>query len=119
MSPNDKAAGVGQPQAAQSKISDTNHTRKRVPLKWQRVLGAFVSGRSLNRFEAERDLHDHCLHTTVSVLQGKGVRIDRKDEVVPGFQQIPTHVCRYWLAPESHDAAIALLHNTNAGGCHA
>lgn len=86
-----------------------NITRQGRPLKWRRVLSALVSGRSFNRFEAERELHDHCLHTTVSVLQGKGLTILRRGEVVAGFQGAPTHVCRYWLAPESRERAAELL----------
>ena len=98
-------AGTGDPCAG--KTSQIDHIRR--PLKWKRVLTAFYAGRSLNRFQAERELHDHCLHTTASVLQGKGLTILRRDEVVPGFQNIPTHVCRYWLAPESRQRAADLL----------
>lgn len=78
------------------------------PLKWQRVLTAFLEGRSLNRFEAER-LSDHCLHSTVSTLERKGVRIARRTERVPGFMAIPTEVCRYWLEPEARQRARELL----------
>jgi len=67
------------------------------PRKWQRVLNAFVDGKSFNRFESERLLSDHCLHTTVSTLQGFGVTIFREFETVKGWQGIPTRVCRYWL----------------------
>ena len=88
--------------------SRRNHTTKR-PLKWRRVLTALHAGRSFNRFEAERALADHCLHTTVSVLQGKGLTILRHDETVSGYQGIPTHVTRYWLAPNSRDRAAELL----------
>jgi len=89
-------------------------TRRARPLKWRRVLSAWVSGRSFNRFEAERELHDHCLHTTASVLQGKGVTILRRVEAVPGYAGIPTHVSRYWLAPESRERAVELLGNQSA-----
>jgi hypothetical protein len=71
--------------------------KPKVPLKWERVLRAFLSGRSFNRFQAARDLHDHCLHSTVSAIEGKGVRIARKWEKVSGYQDIPTDVTRYWL----------------------
>jgi hypothetical protein len=84
-------------------------TRSRQPFKWQRVLEAFVSGHSYNRFEAERALHDHCLHSTVSTLQAMGVIIHRRMETVPGFQGIPTEVMRYWLAPASRQKALELL----------
>lgn len=69
----------------------------RVPAKWRRVLGAFLTGRSFNRFDAERQLSDHCLHSTVSTIEGKGVRISRRTEKVPGYLGIATDVCRYWL----------------------
>lgn len=85
-----------------------NYTTK-PPKKWQRVLAAFLTGRSFNRFEAERQLHDHALHSTVSTLQSMGVVIDRKMECVPGFQGLPTHVCRYRLSPASIEAARTLL----------
>lgn len=80
------------------------------PRKWQRVLRAFLSGRTFNRFEAERELHDHCLHTTVAALEGRGIRIDRDDETVPGFAGISTHCKRYRLTnPESRQRAAELL----------
>lgn len=92
---------------------NNSHSQSSKPLlKWKRVLAAFVNGRSFNRFEAERELRDHCLHSTVSTIQSKGVRIERRDEVVPGYQDIPTHVCRYWLAPEHRWNAQEIL----AGG---
>lgn len=63
-----------------------------------RVLAALLSGQSYNRFQAERVLHDHCLHSTISTLQKKlGVEIARKMEVVPGYRGNPTRCCRYWL----------------------
>lgn len=87
----------------------TQQNDSKPSLKWKRVLQAFYYGRSLNRFESTRELRDWCLHSTVSVLQGKGVVILRRDELVPGYQGIPTHVCRYWLAPESRQRASELL----------
>jgi hypothetical protein len=77
--------------------------------KWRRVLLALAQGRSLNRFEAERSLSDHCLHSTVSEIQGRGIRVDRVMETVPGYCGMPTRVARYWLAPEQRTAALALL----------
>ena len=81
----------------------------RPPLKWKRVLRAFYEGEMLNRFEAERSLHDHCLHSTVSTIQAKGVTILRKFERVPGYMGIPTECCRYQIAPESRQRARELL----------
>lgn len=66
--------------------------------KINRVFLALASGRSYNRFEAARELHDTCLHSTVSDIQQRfDVQIDRSFEVVPGYQGAPTHVCRYRL----------------------
>ena len=78
-------------------VARGSQRRDKTPHKWQRVLSALLTGRSFNRFEAERELADHCLHSTVSTLESKGVRISRKTESVPGFQGIPTEVTRYWL----------------------
>ena len=86
----------------------------RPPLKWRRVLRAFYDGKTLNRFEAERLLHDHCLHSTVSTIQAKGVTILRKTERVPGYMGISTECCRYWLAPHSRQRARELLEGRRA-----
>jgi len=83
-----------------------NNTRQ---TKWRRVLAALVAGRSYNRFQAERELNDHCLHSTVSELQRMGITIHRRFETVPGFMGCPTEVCRYWLASESVERARKLL----------
>lgn len=83
-------------------------TRKQTKLR--RVLAAFVAGRSLNRWEAARDLRDWCLQSTVSELEGRGVRIDRAPETVPGAYGA-VHCKRYRLntAPEKVARAHALL----------
>ncbi len=86
---------------------------ERPPKKWQRVLRGMLNGRTYNRFEAERELHDHCLHSTVSALQSMGVTIHRRAETVPGFAGCMTVVTRYWLAPESHQMALELLVRAN------
>lgn len=78
------------------------------PRKWQRVLQAFVDGRTFNRFDAYRELRDSCLNTTVSQIERRGIRILRREEVVPGhFGSV--HCCRYWLAPEALQRARELL----------
>lgn len=79
------------------------------PKKWQRVLAAFLTNRTFNRFEAERLLHDHALHSTVSALQARGIIIDRKFECIPGYRGLATWVCRYRLNPASVEMAKALL----------
>ena len=89
----------GQPDAA--------HSTPR-PKKWQRILRAFLDGRTLNRFDAER-LGDHVLHSTVAKLQGKGLIVHRRDEAVPGYMGCVTHVCRYWLSPQSRARGAELL----------
>ncbi len=80
----------------------------KVPSKKKRVLMALTQ-RSFNRFEAERELHDHCLHTTVSTLQNQhGIEVNRKLETVPGYLGTDTRCCRYWIAPEHVDNALKL-----------
>jgi hypothetical protein len=75
--------------------------------KWRRVLGVLLTGRRLNRFEAER-IGDHTLNTTVSQLEARGVRVDRIDEVVEG-RFGPVEVKRYWLRKTPHNLAAAEL----------
>ena len=84
------------------------HCNKPWP-KWKRVLHALLDGRSLTRFEAERTVRDHCLNSTISELEGKGVRIDRREETVPGFAGMPTRCKRYWLSEEGRHRAAELL----------
>lgn len=76
--------------------------------KKRHVLAALLN-QSLNRFDAERIAHDHCLHSTISGLERHGLRIDRKDEIVPGYLGRPTRVMRYWIPPDQHEAAARLL----------
>lgn len=105
------------PEAAQIiTVSKGNHTS--IPKKWERVLGALAAGKSYNRFEAERYLNDHCLHTTVSTLQSMGLLVHREFEEVPGYMNIPTRVCRYWLdrSAENLRKAMALLPASVHGG---
>lgn len=79
-----------------------------LPTKKQRVLAALLR-RSYNRFEAERELHDHCLHSTASSIQRDGVAVARRWETVPGFMGSKTRVCRYWIAEVDREAAERLL----------
>ena len=82
--------------------------KPKTPSKKKRVLLALCE-RSFNRFEAERQLHDHCLHTTVSTLQNNhDIEVSRKFETVPGYMGIKTKVCRYWIAPDQSDKAMKL-----------
>lgn len=105
----DKTKATGCNQMALETTSEINNSI--TCKKWQRVLSAMFTGKSFNRFESERQLNDHCLHTTVSALQGRGINILREFETVPGYQGIPTRVCRYWLEqsePNLRRAAILL-----------
>ena len=71
--------------------------------KSSRVFKAFMSGRSLNLFEAQRLLHDRCLHSTVAQLQRlRQITIERKRETVAGYMGHPTSVCRYWISQEEN-----------------
>jgi hypothetical protein len=78
------------------------------------ILGLLVSGRSLNRFEAEHH-HDHCLNTTISTLQnGHGIQLDRERESVPCLGGMATvSVNRYWLntRPDNVKRASDLLNH--------
>ena len=76
--------------------SDTPNDSKR-PSKLATILRLFIQGHNLNRFEAEGH-HDHCLHSTVSSLEDRGVRIARHWETVPCLGGKKTVRCmRYWL----------------------
>jgi len=81
--------------------------------KWATVLRYLLDLKSLNRFEAERRVNDHCLHSTVSYLKREfGIEIDRVFETVPALQGRATaRVCRYWLhpTPENLKRARAVL----------
>ena len=78
------------------------------PRKWQRVLAAFVEGRTFNRFDAYRELRDSCLNTTISQIEQRGVTILRREETVPGHFG-PVYVKRYWIAPDALQRAHELL----------
>jgi len=82
--------------------------------KWVRVLHALADGRSFNRFEAERELRDHVLPSTVADLQRRGLNVERKTERVPGYAGVPTDCCRYWLSPLSLNRAREILAAANA-----
>lgn len=88
-------AGAVQSKPAAQKTKQDNHN---TPKKWVRVLSALFAGKSFNRFEAETQLNDHCLHSTISTLKNKyGVVVSRKWETVRGYHGIPTSVIRYSL----------------------
>jgi hypothetical protein len=60
-------------------------TQHRHDTKIGRVLAA-LKRRSLNRFEAEREVGDHALNSTIAVLRGEGhLIVDRWEEVPTRF----------------------------------
>ena len=90
--------------------SNTYRRRPRRSSKLFRVLSAFAEGHSYNRFEAERSLNDHTLHSTVSAIQEFGIRVDREYEEVPCLGgRATTRVRRYWLDEEQREIAQLLL----------
>lgn len=105
---NDNATGQG---GAEGLRNETNlHAKFSPPLhKWKRVLDYFLMGHSLNRFEAETRVNDHCLHSTISGLErDSGITFDRAFEVVPclrGTSEV--RVKRYWLRHEADNLARA------------
>ena len=104
-------AATGKAGSNQTKqVCATHHSKTIRPnTKLASVLAYLARGNSLNRFQAERTCHDHCLHSTIAEIQKRGISVDRKDETVPGFGGKATHVCRYWLADEEKVKAAKLL----------
>jgi len=82
---------------------------KRKDTKLARVLAALARGEKHHRFTAERELHDHCLHTTVSTIERYGVTVSRRTITLSGFGGHPTRVKEYWLDRENREKATALL----------
>lgn len=93
---------VGAVVGAVPSASNNQHQQFIPATKKERVLSHFLNGARLNRFEAERMVHDHCLHSSVSTLQREhGIVIDRVFETVPALKGLATaRVCRYWLRPD-------------------
>lgn len=86
------------------------------PVKWRRILAALLAGRSYNRWEAARELHDHCLHSTVSTIQGKGVPVARRTEKVAGYLGARTDCRRYWIEPRHYAHGRAVLDGATKAG---
>jgi len=73
------------------------------------ILSALADGRKLTRFDAIQ-LHDTALNSTVSTLQGKGLRIHREWIKVPCLNgQKLVDCCRYSLLPDQLPRARELL----------
>lgn len=83
----------------------------RPPEKWRRTLRALIERPSLHRFQAERDpeIRDHCLPSTVSELEGRGLRIDRRLVTVPGFAGEVARVAEYRLDDANRARAREML----------
>jgi hypothetical protein len=77
--------------------------------KWERVLAAFLDGRSRHTFDAMRELRSSCLHSDVSLLEARGLRFNRNRIAIAGYGGAKTHVMAYQLAPESYPLARSLL----------
>lgn len=76
-------------------------TQHRHDTKIGRVLAA-LKRRSLNRFEAEREVGDHALNSTVAVLRAEGHQIIDHWEEVPTRFDKPARVKRYYYAGGRH-----------------
>lgn len=72
-----------------------------------RLLGVFIAGRRLHRFQAE-ELGCHALHSLISGFEADGLKFPRRTVEVPGRWGI-ARVAEYWLAPESYTLARRLL----------
>lgn len=73
--------------------------------KIESMLRVFAQAKRLNRFDAE-DYHDHCLHSTVSTLEGYGIVFDRQWESIPCLRGRARVRCkRYWLTPSPENIA--------------
>ena len=111
---NNKALGAATPKASKEPLTksltkDSGGNNTKPARKITRTLEG-LTRRSWNRFEAERDLHDHCLPSTVSEIQKTyDITVARKFETVPGYQGIPTKCCRYWLNQPEKAKAMKIL----------
>lgn len=86
---------------------------KTPPSKTIRILSLFLTGASLNRFEAEH-LGDHCLNSTISALANRhGLTFQRKQEKVPNRWGKPCRVVRYSMTTKDLVRASAVLEILN------
>ncbi len=96
---NNNAPELADSKGAKNTSIKCNHSNRLI--KRKRVLGALLAGGSYNRFEAEQELSDHCLNSTIAELGTfAGINISRCWEVVPGYLGAPTRCKRYWIEPE-------------------
>lgn len=85
--------------------------------KWQRILAAFVTGRTWHALEAGPALRTTCLHSDIAGLEARGLRFDHTPETVAGYDGQATRVIRYRLRPESYPQARRLLSLPEPAGC--
>jgi len=106
---------AAEPPGAIEEHSGLNHNkptstrRIRRSTKIGRVLGELAKGRSLNRFEAYRELHDSVLNSTIAEIQARGIFVCRTEEIVRGFHGSRVRCCRYWLEFSERRKAMMLL----------
>lgn len=95
---------ITQQQAAAGNISP-------IEPKIARVLRAFLTRPTLNRFQAERDpaIADHVLPSTVSELKRAGVRIASRLVKAHGYAGAPVWLAEYSLPLEAHAQAKRVL----------
>ena len=108
-SPDDRCNGLGAGSRAES-----NQREQSTPLtKKERVLSHFLAGEKLNRFQAEKIVHCHCLNSSISTLTNvDGILFDREWETVPALNGCATaRVKSYWLRiePDNIRRALAVL----------
>lgn len=72
------------------------------------ILQVLASGKTLNRFDAER-LGDHVLNTTISSLRKANIQIVDKWETVPGKTGKPCHCKRYAIKQTATNLERCLL----------
>lgn len=77
--------------------------------KWQRILYAFMDGKSWHALEAVRELGTSCLHSDIAGLEARGLKFHHERITVPGYGGSQVFVVRYTLAYESYPSAARLL----------
>jgi len=108
-SPDNRCSGFGA-----GSIARSDQPEQSTPLtKKERVLSHFLAGAKLNRFQAEKLVHCHCLNSSISTLTNSdGIIFDREWQTVPALNGRATaRVKSYWLRvePENIRRALAVL----------
>lgn len=84
--------------------------------KLARVLAALADGKRLHRFQAERDLHDHVLPTTIATIQRHGIQVHRRTITIAGYMGNLTRVAEYRLIHAERRKARRLLREWGGRG---